>query len=241
MATVGSAAAPEGTMVFEGLPAPAIEAQITEKNHDGSWGNPLQIVGGVSIGRANCEINFPDDTRLSDRHALLSNREGKLRLEDFGGPSGTFIKQRQDGELVPGDVFLLGQDLFRFTTQSLDEAENAHAGQGTVAWTGAPKLRGPVTAKLEHILLSGEVIEEFRLEKPETTLGRSNANLVFKDDHYMSATHARIVAQPGRFILQDLRSRNGVFRRVRNEIELENGDEFFLGEHFFRVEIKRVS
>jgi len=229
-------------MVFDGFRTPSIEAQITEKKHDGSWGNPLQIVGGISIGRTNCEINFPDDPRLSDRHALLSNREGKLLLEDFGSPSGTFIKQRQDSELVPGDVFLLGQDLFRFTTQSLDEAENANAGQGTVTWAGPPKLqRGPVTAKLEHILLTGEVIEEFRLEKPETTLGRTNANLVFKDDHYMSGTHARIVAQPGRFILQDLRSRNGVFRRVRNEIELEDGDEFFLGEHLFRVEIKRIS
>jgi pSer/pThr/pTyr-binding forkhead associated (FHA) protein len=236
------AAAPEETLVFGGLRTPSIEAQITEKKRDGTWGSPLQIVGGVSIGRANCEINFPDDSRLSDRHALLSNREGKLFLEDFGSLSGTFIKQRQDSELVPGDVFLLGQDLFRFTTQSLDEAENANAGQGTVGWAGPPKLqRGPVTAKLEHILLTGEVIEEFRLEKPETTLGRTNAHLVFKDDHYMSGTHARIVAQPGRFILQDLRSRNGVFRRVRNEIELEHGDEFFLGEHLFRVEIKRIS
>jgi pSer/pThr/pTyr-binding forkhead associated (FHA) protein len=234
-------AALEETMVFGGLRAPSIQAQIKERTHDGSWGNPLQIVGGVSIGRANCEINFPDDPRLSDRHALLSTREGKLFLADLGSQSGTFIKQRQDSELVPGDVFLLGQDLFRLTTQSLDEAESAHSAQETVVWAGPPKLqRGPVTAKLEHIQLTGEVIEEFRLERPETTLGRSNANLVFKDDPYMSSTHARIVAQPGRFILQDLRSRNGVFRRVRNEIELEDGDEFFLGEHFYQVEIKRV-
>jgi pSer/pThr/pTyr-binding forkhead associated (FHA) protein len=235
-------APPEGTWVFGGLRTPSIEAQISEKKHDGSWGSPLQIVGGVSIGRTNCQINYPDDPRLSDRHALLTNREGKLFLEDFGSVSGTFIKQRQDSELIPGDVFLLGQDLFRFTTQSLDEAETSSPTEGTVVWTAPPKLqRGPVTAKLEHIMLTGEVIEEFRLEKPETTLGRTNANLVFKDDHYMSGTHARIVAQPGRFILQDLRSRNGVFRRVRNEIELQGGDEFFLGEHLFRVEIKRIS
>ena len=235
-------AAPEETWAFGGLRTPSIEAQISEKKHDGSWGSPVQIVGGVSIGRTNCEINYPDDPRLSDRHALLTNREGKLHLEDFGSVGGTFIRQRQDAELVPGDVFLLGQDLFRFTTQSLDEAENSSPTQGTVVWSAPPKLlRGPVTAKLEHILLTGEVIEEFRLEKPETTLGRTNANLVFKDDHYMSGTHARIVAQPGRFVLQDLRSRNGVFRRVRNEIELQGGDEFFLGEHLFRVEIKRIS
>jgi pSer/pThr/pTyr-binding forkhead associated (FHA) protein len=236
------AAAPAGTFVFDGFRTPSIEARISERKHDGSWGSPLQIVGGVSIGRTNCEISFPDDPRLADRHALLSNRQGKLFLEDFGSLSGTFIKQRQDTELVPGDIFLLGQDLFRFTTQSLDEAEKPGATHDTAAWISPPKLqRGPITAKLEHILLTGEVIEEFRLEAPETTLGRTNANLVFKDDHYMSGTHARIVAQPGRFVLQDLRSRNGVFRRVRSEIELEAGDEFFLGEHLFRVEIKPLS
>ena len=163
-------------------------------------------------------------------------------MADLGSLSGTFVKQRQDTELLPGDVFLLGQDLFRFTTQSLNEVEKLSSGQGTMVWTAPPKLHpGPVSAKLEHILASGEVIEEFRLEEPETTLGRTNANLVFKHDHYMSGTHARIVAQPGRFILQDLRSQNGIFRQVRNEIELEAGDEFFLGEHIFRVEIKRLS
>ena len=231
----------EGSLVFDGFGIPSIEAHISEKKTDGTWGHPLEIVGGVSIGRANCDINFPDDARLSERHALLSIRDGKLYLADFGSSGGTFVKQRQDSELLPGDVFLLGQDLFRFTTQSLDELEKQGSGQGTMAWSAPPKLHpGPVSAKLEHIQITGEVIAEFRLEKPETTLGRTNAHLVFKDNHYMSGTHARIVAQPGRFILQDLRSRNGVFRQVRQEIELEAGDEFFLGEHIFRVEIKRL-
>jgi pSer/pThr/pTyr-binding forkhead associated (FHA) protein len=229
-------------MVFQGFRAPSIEAQISERTQDGSWGNPVQIVGKVSFGRANCELNFPDDASLSDRHASLSVREGKLFLQDLGSSSGTYIRQRQDAELLPGDVFLLGRDFFRFTTESLDEVENANAGQGTVAWTGAPKLqRGPIAAKLEHIRLTGEIIDEFRLDKPEITLGRTNANLVFKDDPFMSGTHARIVAQPGRFILQDLRSRNGVFHRIRQEIELEDGDEFFLGEHIFRVGIRQIS
>jgi pSer/pThr/pTyr-binding forkhead associated (FHA) protein len=46
------------------------------------------------------------------------------------------------------------------------------------------------------------------------------------------------VAQPGRFLLQDLRSRNGVYRRVRAEVELRDGDEFFMGEQLFHVEVK---
>ena len=232
-------ASPEGTVVFTGLRVPRIEASISEKKPDGSAGKTIGIVKETSIGRASCDLNYPDDALLSSRHATLQVREGKLYLKDLDSQNGTFARQRHDTELTPGDVFLLGRELFRFTTQSLDEAENRSAAQGTMLWAGPPKLqRGPVTAKLEHIQLSGEVIEEFSLEKPETTLGRTTGDLIFKDDPYMSGTHARIVAKPGRFILQDLRSRNGVYRRIRNEVELMDGDEFFLGEQLFRVEIK---
>ena len=228
-------------MVFAGFRTPSIKAQIREKKPDGTLENPLQVVGEISIGRTDCDVVFPDDVILSDHHASLWNREGKLILKDLGSRNGTYVKQRRDRELVPGDIFLLGRELFRFTTQSMDKAGLAAATQeGTMACTASPMLqRGPLTAKLEHIKLTGEVIEEFSLEKPETTLGRTNGDLVFKNNPYMSGTHARIMAQPERFILQDLKSRNGVFCRVRDEVELTDGDEFFLGEHLFRVEIKQ--
>ena len=106
---------------------------------------------------------------------------------------------------------------------------------------GAPSImRGPITAKLEHIQLTGEAIKEFSLDKAETTLGRARGDLLFKEDPYMSGTHARVVAQPGRFILQDLNSKNGVYRKIRQETELQDGDQFFLGEQLFRVRIKTV-
>jgi pSer/pThr/pTyr-binding forkhead associated (FHA) protein len=218
---------------------PVVEASISEKKPDGSTGKTVRILKEISIGGENCDVNYPDDALLSPRHASLLLREGKLFLRDAGSQNGTFLKQRHDSELTPGDVFLVGRELFRFTTQSLDEAENQHAAQGTMLLTGPPKLqRGPLTAKLEHIKLNGEVIKEFSLEKPEITLGRTTGDLVFKDDPYMSGTHARLVVQPGRFILQDLRSRNGVYRKIRNEVELQDGDEFFMGEQLFRVELK---
>jgi len=231
------APSPEGTVVFTGLRVPRIEASVSEKKPDGSAGKTVSIVKETLIGRTDCDVNYPDDALLSPRHGALLVREGKLYLRDLGSQNGTFLRQRQDSELLPGDVFLLGRELFRFTTQSLDEAQNSP--QGTLVWTGSPKLqRGPVTAKLEHIKLTGEVIEEFRLEKSETTFGRTTGDLIFKDDPYMSGTHGRIVAQPGRFLLQDLRSRNGIYRRIRTEVELQDGDEFFLGEQLFRVEVK---
>ena len=232
-------AAMEGTVVFSGLrAAPRIEAKISEKRPDGTFGKSLTIVKETLIGRENCDLNYPQDMLLSPRHASVAVHEGNLVLKDLDSQNGSYIRQRQDSELSPGDVFLLGRELFRFVTQSLDESLNKESAEGTVMWS-VPKLqKGPLTAKLEHIKLNGEVVAEFKLDKPETTLGRTTGDLVFRDDPYMSGTHARIVAQPGRFLLQDLRSRNGVYRRVRGEIMLNDGDEFFMGEQLFHVELK---
>ena len=233
--------ATEGTVVFSGLrAAPLVDAKISEKKPDGTFGIALPIAKETLIGRENCDLSYPQDTLLSPRHASVALHEGKLVLRDLGSQNGSFIRQRRDTELTPGDVFLLGRELFRFNTQSLDESLSKQSTEGTVMWT-VPKLqKGPLTAKLEHVKLNGEVVAEFKLDKPETTLGRSTGDLVFKDDPYMSGTHARIVAQPGRFLLQDLRSRNGVYRRVHTEIELADGDEFFMGEQLFHVDLKKV-
>src|SRR5271157_1526368 len=235
------ASAMEGTVVFSGLrAAPLVEARISEKKPDGTFGKAVPIAKETLIGRENCDLNYPQDTLLSPRHASVAVREGKLVLRDLGSQNGSFIRQRQDTELTPGDVFLLGRELFRFNTQSLDESLNKGSTEGTMMWT-VPKLqRGPLTAKLEHIRLNGEIVADYKLDKPETTVGRTTGDLVFKDDPYMSGTHARIIAQPGRFLLQDLRSRNGVYRRIRTEVELADGDEFFMGEQLFHVDLKNA-
>ena len=227
------------TAVFSGLrAAPRIEARISEKKADGSLGKAMPITKETLIGREHCDLSYPRDMLLSPRHASVAVREGKLVLKDLNSQTGSFIRQRQDTELSPGDVFLLGRELFRFVTQTLDESPQAT--EQTAMWTGPGTSKGPLTAKLEHIKLNGQVVAEFRLDQPQLTLGRTTGDLIFKDDPYMSGSHARIVAQPGRFLLQDLRSRNGVYRRLRTEVELTDGDEFFMGEQIFHVHVKNA-
>ena len=223
--------------MFRGLHVPTIEATLLEIRQDGSIGKTFRITKETVIGRSDCDITYSSDTLLSPQHAALSLRGQKLHLRDLGSQNGTFIKQRQDTDLLPGDIFLIGRELFRFRVEAGEESPGET--EGTRVLMGMPSLEPPpVSAKLERIQLNGSVIETFDLEKPETTLGRTKGDLVFKNDPYMSGTHARILAQPGRFILQDLKSRNGVYRRIRAEVELHNGDEFFLGEQIFRVELK---
>ena len=207
---------------------------------DGSTGKSVRIIKETFIGRGTCDASYPNDVLLAPRHASISKREGKVFLKDLGTTNGTFVKLRGDTELAPGDVFLIGRELFRFATQKLAEMQQP-IGDGTMVMRGAPSLKaGPTTAKLEHIQLNGAVTKVYDLDKAETTIGRTTGDLVFGNDPYMSGRHAQIVVQPGRFILKDLNSRNGVYRRIKGETEMNDADEFFLGEQLFRVSIQKI-
>ncbi|MGA2632024.1 MAG: FHA domain-containing protein [Terriglobia bacterium] len=229
--------AAEGTQIFTGFHIPKVEATLVELKQDGSAGKILRLTKETLIGQTSCDLSYPADVLLSERHASIALRGEKVILKDLGSRNGTFIKQRKDMDLASGDVFLTGRQLFRFITEA--PPEEGGDMEGTRVMMGVPKLQaGSVAAKIERIQLTGEVVETFKLEKPETTLGRTRGDLTFKTDPYMSGEHARIKAQAGGFVLQDLKSRNGVYRRIRNEVELRDRDEFFLGEQIFRVEIK---
>lgn len=229
----------EGTAIFSGFHLPKLEASVVELKQDGSTGKVVRVTKETLIGQADCDMSYPADSLLSARHASVAVRGEKLILKDLSSRNGTFVKQRKDTPLNTGDVFLVGRQLFRFSVET--PQEEVGAIEGTRVMMGmAPGVAGGPKGRLERIHLSGEVIEAFKIEKPETTLGRTKGDLTFKTDPYMSGEHARILAQSSGFMLCDLKSRNGVYRRIRGEAELNNGDEFFLGEQIFRAEVKVV-
>jgi pSer/pThr/pTyr-binding forkhead associated (FHA) protein len=68
-------------------------------------------------------------------------------------------------------------------------------------------------------------------------IGREGGLLNFPMDQFMSASHCRVDEAAGKFILSDLKSRNGTYVRIPNERELAHGDYFFIGRKLLRVEI----
>ncbi len=225
--------------MFHGLEIPKIEVVLKEMKPDGSIGEEHKVVKEARVGQSNCELTYPDDVLLSPRHSSISIREGKAFLKDLGSRNGTFIKQRQDKELAAGDVFLLGRELFRFEVESPPPDTES---EKTQVLSRVPDLASPpLKASLLHIRLNGETVDKCPLDKPETVVGRTSGDLMFKMDPYMSGKHARLKREPGCYILQDLKSRNGIYLRIRNEIQLKEGDEFFAGEQIFRVQIKLAS
>lgn len=68
----------------------------------------------VRIGRADATLCFPDDKRMSRAHAAVKLEGDQAVLEDLGSTNGTFVRVRGEVELRPGDVLLLGDQLFQY-------------------------------------------------------------------------------------------------------------------------------
>ncbi len=69
---------------------------------------------GVHCGRERGDILFSEDGYVSGLHCRVApNAQGQLELTDVGSSNGTFVRLRAEHTLMPGDILLMGQQLFR--------------------------------------------------------------------------------------------------------------------------------
>jgi hypothetical protein len=66
------------------------------------------------IGRKAGDIVFPHDDYMSGRHARIAKRGNGFFLSDEGSRNGTFVRIDREVELKPGDMLLVGKQLFKF-------------------------------------------------------------------------------------------------------------------------------
>ena len=75
------------------------------------------VDGKTVIGRVKGDINFPYDDYMSSRHASVTRRGDRFTLQDEASRNGTFIMLDGEVELKPGDVFMVGKQLFKFEAE----------------------------------------------------------------------------------------------------------------------------
>jgi len=65
------------------------------------------------MGRERGDIVFPEDGFVSGGHCKVSTRDGRYFLGDLQSTNGTYLRIKGEGILAPGDLILLGQQLFK--------------------------------------------------------------------------------------------------------------------------------
>jgi pSer/pThr/pTyr-binding forkhead associated (FHA) protein len=211
--------------------APRMMAQLALIRPDGSADGTHDLQAPEAIVGRGCGPLFDHDTYLSPHHARFYLEEQQLMMEDIGSLNGVFVRIEGDQPLRDGDVFRIGQELLRFNL----------VGPPRLTEDGVQVLGSPNPGYWGRLsLVVGQALDAsaFPLMGDEMVLGRERGDILFSDDGYVSATHARIAFQ-GDYsaVLQDMGSSNGTFVRIREPVALQSGSYILMGQQLFRVEL----
>jgi thioredoxin reductase/pSer/pThr/pTyr-binding forkhead associated (FHA) protein len=182
---------------------------------------PLKVSGMVTIGRQGCDINFPDDTMLSDKHASISHSptDGAYFLRDDGGASGVYLRAAEGRplEVVPGNLVRLGRQFLMFGKNN-GNFQFVHYDH-----TGKEKSRFDLP---ERTVFVGREAPDVTLDPQDKTLSRRHLSVSVKDN---------------RILIKDLKSVNGTYLKVKTAVKLESGDRFRVGQQLFAFTCKEAT
>lgn len=100
-------------------------------------------------------------------------------------------------------------------------------------------MQAPSRARL--VLIKGEGTDgvSYHLNSTEHLAGRSEGAILFPEDMLLSPRHANFFSRDTKLFVRDEGSRNGVFLRICNPVQMESGDTFLVGEQLLRVELSQ--
>jgi pSer/pThr/pTyr-binding forkhead associated (FHA) protein len=101
----------------------------------------------------------------------------------------------------------------------------------------APASDPNARAILISILKDGTDGRRYPITDDQTDIGREEGHIVLADDPYLSPRHARLVLRSDKTILRDLDSLNGIYVRIREPVDIGEGDMLLLGQQVLRFEI----
>jgi pSer/pThr/pTyr-binding forkhead associated (FHA) protein len=98
----------------------------------------------------------------------------------------------------------------------------------------APAVAGP---RLVTLLKDGSEGRSIPLTDHDADIGSSEGDITFPDDPYLSPRHARVMCRGGTYSVRDLDSVNGVYVRLRQDVELRDQDMMLVGQQVLRFEL----
>ncbi|MER3524129.1 MAG: hypothetical protein C4326_08700 [Ignavibacteria bacterium] len=176
---------------------------------------PLTLHGVTTIGRKFCDIVFPDDVNLSERHASVAHGPEGFTLRDDGSQTGVFLRltEGKPREVTHGDLLRLGR---RFLLFKKEDGQNS-----MLHYDRTGKLIGTYRLAPDKTIVVGREAPDITLDKSDMTLSRRHLSLSVKEENVYA---------------KDLKSVNGTYLRVRNAIPIEPGEMFRVGSQAFKLQ-----
>lgn len=180
---------------------------------------PLKPGGVITIGRVGCDINFPDDTMLSEKHASISHGAEGYFLRDDGSATGVYLRAAEGRPLgiAPGNLVRAGRQFLLF---------NKNNGRYQII----------------HYDQSGKEKNRYDLSEKTIFVGREAPDIILDpQDKTLSRRHLSISVKENKIFIKDLKSVNGTYLKVKNAVKLESGDRFRVGQQLFAFTVTNAA
>lgn len=216
-----------------GAPAVQVPMLVEQSGRE----HPLRP-GATVIGREG-DISLMD-SRISRRHAQITNNDGALTLEDLGSSNGTSVNGRS---ITAGEkVSLSGGEKISFA--GLEVAVSLPGAKGgNTTQTFANNKTAAIAAAPQKITSAGVLVwdgKEFPLKLGVNTFGRKADNDVAITDPYISGRHGVIELTEEGIFVTDTGSTNGTSLNdiriaVNMRTQMTEDDEINIGAIKLRV------
>lgn len=211
----------------------AAAGQLVKVNPDGSAGPAVVLREGKNVlGRSSDDAVLSGDAFLSPEHADFHVDGESVTITDLSSLNGVYYRIMQVTELQHGDDIRVGQEVLRFQLLDMADPLVQPSGDGTVVSGSSP---AGAWGSLERISSPTQASFTFLLRGSEQVLGRERGDILFRDDGYVSGRHCRIFVDSGRHFIEDLKSSNGTFVRIRGTRTVTNETLVLMGEQPFRI------
>lgn len=195
---------------------------------------PTEVVGAGALHQAEVASEAP-------RSALLKAGLAKAVASEAASstPQDEVAMAREPVPTRPSPVSSRG--LSRPAVPPKVEVSTRKAG-------GAPEIAPPAAkrasqktkGKLVVILEDGTDGAALELSPSTTIIGREGVDISFPHDDFLARRHAELSFVNGTLLITPLESTNGVFLQVHQEVELESGDVFRIGQQLLVFELLSV-
>ncbi|MBX2991990.1 MAG: FHA domain-containing protein [Bacteroidetes bacterium] len=177
----------------------------------------VNMNGVTTIGRKFCDIVFPEDANLSERHASISHSGDGFSLRDDGSQTGVFLRttEAKPVEVTDGDLVRLGRQFLIFRQENGQPAFFHYDQSG--------KQVGKYFPAQEKAIVLGREAPDITLDAKDMTLSRRHLSIATKDR---------------KVFIKDLKSVNGTYLKVRNAVRIEPGEMFRVGSQAFRLDLQ---
>ena len=170
----------------------------------------------TTIGREGSDINFPEDTTLSEKHASISHGPDGYFLRDDGSVTGVYLRamEARPLEVQPGHLVRAGRQFLLLG-----------------------KTNG--TYEFIHYDQTGKELKRYQVPRKTMVLGRDAPDIILdSQDMTLSRRHLAISLKENKVFIKDLKSVNGTFVKVKNAVKLEHGDRFRVGQQILVFSLK---